>query len=158
MNKFVLILLTTVFACTSPPAEEELASVEEISTDPAVLLDIDKEFSSRSKKNGLADAFTFYADNDAVMLEQGSLPIVGKNNITKSFTSMDDAQIQMTWEPIKAEMAASGDMGYTYGKYFLTTKDSVELTSIGYYVSIWKKQKDGDWKFVLDGGAEGPVE
>jgi len=43
-------------------------------------------------------------------------------------------------------------LGFTYGVYTLSIKDSVYK---GTYVSIWKKQNDGSWKFVLDSGNEG---
>lgn len=152
MNKFYLILLITTLACSTPALEEE------VNTDPNILINVDKEFSDMSKQNGVSEAFIFYADQNVVKLGQGSHPIVGKTKLTEAYASIDDSQMELTWEPLKAEMAASGDLGYTYGKYYLTAIDSVESTSIGYYVSIWKKQADGNWKFVLDGGAEGPVE
>ncbi len=152
MNKFILLIATIVFGCSPSPPKEE------VSADPNILINIDKEFSDMSKENGASEAFIFFADQDVVKLDQGSHPIVGKTKLTEVYSSIDDSKMTLTWDPIKAEMAASGDLGYTYGKYFLTTLDSVESTSIGYYVSIWKKQKNGNWKFVLDGGAEGPIE
>jgi PleD family two-component response regulator len=33
-----------------------------------------------------------------------------------------------------------------------------EKKSYGYYASIWKKQTDGSWKWVLDNGISGPPE
>ncbi|MEQ9168287.1 MAG: hypothetical protein RLO12_18660 [Fulvivirga sp.] len=151
MNKFTLLLIAITFSCSSPPKEEANA-------DPNDLIKVDKEFSDMSKQNGISEAFIFYADQDVVKLDQGAEPIKGKTQLTEVYTAMDDSKMELTWEPIKAEIAMSGELGYTFGKYFLITKDSVESTSTGYYVSIWKKQEDGNWKFVLDGGAEGPVE
>jgi hypothetical protein len=43
-------------------------------------------------------------------------------------------------------------MGYTYGIYTLIVNDSAYK---GTYVTIWQKQADGTWKFVLDTGNEG---
>ena len=65
----------------------------------------------------------------------------------------------LTWAPVKADMAASGDMGYTYGNYELKSKDKDGqlVTHYGKYASIWKKQKDGSWKVVLDMGNSGPA-
>jgi len=64
----------------------------------------------------------------------------------------------LTWTPIKAEMAASGDLGYTYGNYIYTAKNKEGklVTSYGKYTSIWKKQKDGQWKVVVDVGNSSP--
>ena len=60
--------------------------------------------------------------------------------------------IHLTWKPDGGEIATSGDLGFTYGIYKLEMKDTVLK---GTYVSIWKKQTDGKWKFVLDSGNEG---
>jgi ketosteroid isomerase-like protein len=45
-------------------------------------------------------------------------------------------------------------MGYTYGKYVRTLKDSEGNvnTKEGKYTSIWKKQDNGEWKIALDMG------
>lgn len=149
MKKIKLIALMAMAACSTQ---------EQTKSDPAVLIKVDKEFSDMSDKQGMAEAFIFYADQDVVKLSEGGYPIVGKTNLSDTYSQIDDSQFKLTWEPIKAELAKSGELGYTYGKYFFTAMDSVESTSTGYYISVWKKQSDGTWKYVLDGGAEGPVE
>ena len=60
----------------------------------------------------------------------------------------------MTWEPKDGVIARSGELGYTYGVYAMrpSLKDTVIY---GTYVSIWKKEKGGKWKYVLDSGNEG---
>ena len=64
----------------------------------------------------------------------------------------------LTWTPVHAEMAASGDLGYTYGNYVYTAKnkEGKSVTSYGKYTSIWKKQKGGAWKVVVDMGNSSP--
>jgi ketosteroid isomerase-like protein len=64
----------------------------------------------------------------------------------------------LTWTPIKAEMAASGDLGYTYGTYVYTAKNKEGKVVVNYgkYTSIWKKQKDGRWKVMVDMGNSSP--
>jgi ketosteroid isomerase-like protein len=68
------------------------------------------------------------------------------------------ADLSLTWAPVKAEMAGSGDMGYTYGNYVLRSKDKDGkiVARYGKYTSIWKKQKDGSWKVALDMGNSSP--
>jgi ketosteroid isomerase-like protein len=61
----------------------------------------------------------------------------------------------LTWEPLYADISVSGDLGYTYGLFASHTKTG-KLLGRGKYVTIWKKQRDGTWKYVLDGGNEGP--
>jgi ketosteroid isomerase-like protein len=66
---------------------------------------------------------------------------------------MNDSSVQMTWEPQGGDIAASGELGYTYGIYEL--RDGGDNVQRGTYVTIWKKQEDGKWKFVLDSGNQG---
>ena len=60
----------------------------------------------------------------------------------------------LSWEPLRAEIAASQDLGYTFGRYAL--RDGETVKAYGVYVTVWKKQPDGSWKFVLDGGGTTP--
>jgi ketosteroid isomerase-like protein len=41
-----------------------------------------------------------------------------------------------------------------------TIKDSTGAAKVyhGFYVTIWKKQADGSWKYVFDTGTDGPEE
>ncbi|MCK4822426.1 hypothetical protein KA005_42070 [bacterium] len=57
-----------------------------------------------------------------------------------------------------ADVSESTDIGYTHGKYELKTTDSTgaKNTTYGYYITVWKKQADGSWKFVFDTGNELP--
>jgi ketosteroid isomerase-like protein len=66
---------------------------------------------------------------------------------------MNDSTVQLTWEPEGGDISTSGELGYTYGIYEL--KGSNDVVERGTYVTIWKKQEDGKWKFVLDSGNQG---
>ncbi len=77
--------------------------------------------------------------------------LVGKSNVGILFRG-DDSNKEFTWEPLYADVAKSGELGYTYGTYQIIT---VENSEKGTYVSIWKKDSNGKWKFVLDSGNEG---
>jgi ketosteroid isomerase-like protein len=57
------------------------------------------------------------------------------------------------WNPDTVIVAERGELVYTYGKYEHLEKDSVgnlKISSSGIFHTIWKKQKDGSWKFVWD--------
>ena len=56
-----------------------------------------------------------------------------------------------TCDPIKSDVSASGDLGYTYGKYEMKgrTPDPQSVEK-GYYVRMWKRNKAGKWQIVLD--------
>ena len=62
--------------------------------------------------------------------------------------------MSLTWEPDKEEMAASGDLGYTYGRYRYRGNgpDGRPVVHNGKYVTIWRKEQDGRWRIVVDIG------
>ncbi|MDB5470770.1 MAG: hypothetical protein JWR84_2330, partial [Caulobacter sp.] len=53
---------------------------------------------------------------------------------------------KLEWWPVWAGISASGDLGFTTGPY------AVDGTRRGHYFTVWKKQADGSWKWIYDGG------
>jgi ketosteroid isomerase-like protein len=146
--RYLLILLILVSSCRLHNREEQDIPKADI----IELQIIDSEFSDFSKEYGMRKAFLEYIDDDGVMMKDQSLPIKGARAIDL-ISSMNDSTVTMTWEPEGGDIAASGELGYTYGIYEMRDKEN--NVQRGTYVTIWKKQKDGKWKFVLDSGNQG---
>ncbi len=127
-------------------------------TDAIVLMDADRAFSKMSAEKGLYEAFDFYMDDNATMYRDGHSPFVGREAIRPILSKNPDAKL--TWEPTFADIASSGELGYTLGQWNYISKDSTgnEISGSGYYISVWKKQADGSWKYVFDSGISGPAE
>lgn len=123
--------------------------------DSADLFSVDKAFSQMSVEQGLNAAFIHYAADSVVKLREGQFPITGKAEMSKLYRERPDSGLVLKWRPVKAEIAASGEIGYTYGEWELYVK-SKDTTLYGNYVSIWKKQTDGAWKYILDTGNNTP--
>ncbi len=121
------------------------------------LFSVDIAFSDYSVENGMVDAFLKYCAEDGVMLREDFMPITGRKNVEKLLSPNRGDQFTLSWEPDFAKVALSGDLGYTYGIYTFVTKDSLDqpIEAKGTYVSIWTKDKEGQWKFILDSGNEG---
>jgi ketosteroid isomerase-like protein len=94
-------------------------------------------------------------DSEGVMLNANQMPIEGLEAIKTSLLSAGDSTFTLTWEPKFAKIAASGDLGYTYGIYQIRDKATDSITGVGKYATIWLKQKDGKWKAILDTGNPG---
>jgi ketosteroid isomerase-like protein len=123
---------------------------EEINTNEEALIEMQKAdiaFSEYSKLKGMHKAFLQFIADDAVLLHSNTIPIIGADAIL-FIANMNDANLELTWNPLGGEVASSGEMGYTYGTFFLK-KDTTTMQQ-GSYVTIWKKQPDGKWKFVLE--------
>lgn len=54
------------------------------------------------------------------------------------------------WKPLRADVAASGDLGYSWGVAESGPAKDGPFKPYGIYVIIWKRQADGKWKFVYD--------
>ena len=120
------------------------------------LMEIDREFARQSVEKGSHQSFLMYIDDSCVLLRPNRTPVVGRAKIEEMY-SKPDTSFTLNWEPLFADISESGDLGYTYGTYTIQM-DSPEGTSVtkdGTYVTIWKKDKNGDWKFVLDTGNQG---
>ena len=110
------------------------------------MMQADQHFSDLSEAKGMKAAFLEYIDSNGVLLRPDHIPVAGADAIDYLIAT-NDTGYQLTWHPKTAVIAASGDLGYTYGLYEI--KPAVKDTVLyGTYVSIWKKQLDGKWKFV----------
>ncbi|WP_112662092.1 YybH family protein [Microvirga flavescens] len=119
------------------------------------LIEVDRAFNAMGQKEGVGKAFIAYsAEGATTLIRPGNMPILSKGELIEVFSKVQGSSL--SWEPLKAEIAASGDLGYTFGRYKVS--ENGEVKSHGVYVSIWKKQADGSWKFVLDGGGTTPQE
>lgn len=137
------------------------SSLLAVELDPAhELVDAERAFSARSAEIGFTAALTEVIADDAVILQDGSPPIVGKDAVLVSRAAGElppEAKAQLTWEPQKAEVSALRDLGYTYGLYTFSFigKDGKPGQTQGTYATIWRRDIDGRWKVVLDTGTEG---
>lgn len=145
VNYFICLIL--IVSSCQPEDTEELRQQ---------VLDADRNFSKMASEKGVAQAFLYYADEKVIKPSPGKQPLVGKFALLE-FYKNNPVNYSLSWEPLKAE--ASGNLGYTFGGYTLTTKTSDgkrDTIQYGNYVSIWKRKKDGSWRYVLDTGNPTP--
>jgi len=118
-----------------------------------LLYNLESQFAKDVAAKGGA-AFALWAAPDAVMLGNGAAPVVGRVAIEKAANWLPN-NYQLTWTPTDAMMGPSGDMGYTWGHFEGRSKDASgnPVETSGRYMTIWRKEPDGSWKFVMDAGA-----
>lgn len=115
----------------------------------------DRYYSSLSAEKGMDTAFLAMFDSAGVKLSANRMPIEGLQAIRQLLAGKSDSDFILTWEPTFEKVAASGELGYTYGIYKVTNKDTGEKTGEGTYCTIWQKNANGEWKALLDTGNEG---
>jgi ketosteroid isomerase-like protein/quercetin dioxygenase-like cupin family protein len=114
------------------------------------LLALDREWSQSVKD---VDKFVSYYSADASVYPQGMPLVTGAGPIKETFTQLTSMPgFALQFSPAKADVSASGDLGYTTGTYEMTANDPAgkPVTEKGKYVEVWKKQADGQWKVVED--------
>jgi ketosteroid isomerase-like protein len=148
---FAAILLVAVFLS----GHASLSAVAK--RDAGILLRLEADFMKAAAERGSQGYMSYYAE-DAAELPNGADMFRGKESIAKTMDFLDDKNNHLTWTPAYADMAASGDLGYTYGTFEFHSKDKEGNPSVEYgkYISIWKKQRDGSWKVVMDMGNSSP--
>ena len=122
-----------------------------------LLFDLEARFAKDVLARGGA-AFADWFAEDGVVLGNGQMPLVGRVAIAKSTTWLPK-DYQLSWTPTDAVMGPSGDIGYTWSHFEGHSKDvnGNPVTTTGRFITIWRKQPDGNWKVVLDAGSNEPA-
>lgn len=96
---------------------------------------------------------SMYAD-DAALANPGEDLVRGKAAIEQATAAFAaDPNLKVAFEANRIQVARSGELAYTRGRYTLTMTDpgsNKPETSTGHYLTVWKKQADGNWKAVED--------
>jgi ketosteroid isomerase-like protein len=124
----------------------------------------DRAFSDMSVKSGAHAAFLAYMADDVRLFDGEHPPLIGKEAAAAWYADVEkknpggENSTTLQWTPLEADASPDGVLGYTRGtwSYSGTKKDGSAQRVTGYYVTEWKRQADGKYKFVLDiGGADG---
>ena len=142
---FIVIFISTIiFGCQKDGNAIRERSKREIAQ-------TEKEFEAMAASKGLAEAFSYYAADSGIVKRRESF-CIGKENIRKNYESWTYKEVSLKWSPDFIDASLSGDLGYTYGKYAFSAKDSAGkvVEDKGYFHTVWKRQSDGKWRFVWD--------
>ncbi len=116
------------------------------------ILKVEKAFERMTREKGIAEAFYYFADEDAVIKRENDTLISGKEGIKTYYESKKYKNAVVNWTPDLIQVSDCGDLGYTYGKYIWKIMsdngDTVEFR--GVFHTVWKRQDDNSWKYVWD--------
>jgi len=111
---------------------------------PAPVVAAERAFAADGYALGVKASFLKHAAPDGVVLQPG--PVNAREAYgAQPDGSPDDPKLE--WWPTFAGIARSGDLGFTTGPY------SIAGQRRGHYFTVWKRQADGGWQWVFDGGA-----
>ena len=115
------------------------------SSTSADLLETDRRFNDRLRSGDAATIYATQVVQHGRLHRSGMSPAiaVGAEQIKEWFAANPGA---MTATSTAGEAAASGDLGYVYGKYDLAGATPQH----GAYVRIWSRSADGKWLIAAD--------
>lgn len=152
---FVAIALCVVTACSdfaNDAAEATALDEEAIRNLEAELVEADRRFAASVRRSGLGAWITAFAPSGRVITDGQSY--IGPEGVRRAMLPVyADTTFSITWDPNYAEVAASGDLGYTVGRYERRSRAEGEtVVNTGTYLTVWRRQEDGSWKVKADIG------
>ena len=140
---FLLVLLLTLTGA--------FAQKREMSDSLRSMVETERAFAKTSADKGTRDAFLAFLADDGIVFQPS--PVNGK----KAWGERPKRPGLLSWEPIYADISQAGDMGYTTGPWeFRPEGAQGKPVAFGNFMTVWKKQADGTFKFVLDLGISNP--
>jgi ketosteroid isomerase-like protein len=138
----------------SPPARQVSRDAAEAA---ARIRAVDSLFSDLADRMGTAYAFSNAVARYGAVF--GATQLVVGPEAVNEFYATQNGGTALTWRPVFGSVAASGDLGFTIGEYIATGRgpSGAAVQRFGKYLTVWQRQPDGSWKFVIDGGNPTPA-
>ncbi len=155
----VAVILVLTLCCTA--AVENSGQELDLEAERTLLLETDRALSEAHSTSDtpLDTVFASFADDVRVLAPD--VPIAHGWEASRAVFAKLEALpgYSLTWSPTLANVGGAADLGYTIGTYHMKLPDSdgkiVEID--GKYLSLWKRQPDGNWKIAVDMfNADGP--
>jgi len=110
-------------------------------------LGTDAAFAAMSVERGSQRAFEAYLAADAVVFRPG--PVLAR----EWFAAHEQGNGRLEWMPVAAAQDCSGQWALTTGPWTYSAPESGG-SSVGHYLSLWRRDPDGSWRVILDNGVD----
>lgn len=119
------------------------------------LVETEQAFSKAANEKSTREAFLSFIADDGILFRPRA--VAGKKWLEEHPAPTSDKRPLLSWQPAFAEVSVTGDLGYTTGPWeFRSDRTNEKPAAFGDFVTVWKKQADGSWKFALDLGISHP--
>jgi hypothetical protein len=106
--------------------------------DPETAVDAERAFNRAAQTEGQWTAFRKFATDDAVIFTPQ--PAKVQEALPKK-----DPPIAVQWWPAESHVSCDGTVAVNTGPW-------VRPKAVGYFTTVWVRQPDGRFKWVMDGG------
>jgi len=120
------------------------------------MVQTEQSFSKMAADQNTRDAFMAFIADDGLLFRPTA--VNGKQWMREHPVPPSGKHPLLAWQPAFADVAAAGDLGFTTGPWeFKADVKDEKPAGYGHFVTLWKKQADGSWKFVVDLGISHPA-
>lgn len=149
--RILLLSLLMVCACIAPAGAQDKSQVNDLKS----MIETERAFSRMSAEKGIRESFAEFIAEDGILFRPTA--VLGKKWMQEHPLPPSTTRPLLGWQPIFAAVSRAGDLGYTTGpwQFKRDTKDA-KPAAFGNFMTVWKKQPDGAWKFALDLGISNP--
>lgn len=116
-------------------------------SDVQKLVDAEHAFAQTAAEKGTKAAFLANMTDDAVVFNPE------KVNARANWMSKGESKGLLAWAPNYADISSDGALGYTTGNWEFRPKGQADApVAFGDFVTIWRRQADGNYKWIIDIG------
>ncbi len=143
----VVAFVLVAFGCATPPPTPPPARPADVARES--LLAAELAFARDSVEHGMRAAFLDNFADDGINFS----PDPG--NTRARFLARPETMesFVLDWHPAITAVARAGDLGFTTGPFTITGRaPAVREPAQGMFFSVWRRQADGRWRVIVDGG------
>lgn len=144
MNLFRIVMIAAVLALaacsTGPGPHDRYGRYVKPVANPGKVVATELAFARAAQEEGQWSAFAQYSTDDAVMF------VPQRVNAHDWLGQQTDPPQAVKWQPHEVWSSCDGSLAVTKGAW--QRPDG----SFGYFTTIWQRQRDGEYKWVLDQG------
>ncbi len=147
MRKLLILLSVLSFLAPVVPAATDKAQLKR------ELAAMEDAFCAMAKDQGLLAAFEHFAAPDVSFLDTDPRKWRGPEAVRQRM-GPDQPGVSVTWSASFTDVSDDGTLGYNYGRYEWRAPgaDGKAALHTGWFLTIWKRQPDGTWRYVMDNG------
>jgi len=150
MNTIKQITLALIISVSLASLALAAPDRENLKTEVAAMEDA---FCAMAKERGLLAAFTHFAAPDVAFIDTDPRKFRGPAAVRERIGE-DRPGETLTWSAYFTDVSDDGTLGYNYGRYEFRGPGPGGKESVrgGWFLTIWKRQPDGSWRYVMDNG------
>jgi hypothetical protein len=151
MKKLLTVFAAACVFLALPLSAAPTPDKEKLKKEVAAMEDA---FCAMAQEKGLLAAFEHFAAPDVAFIDTDPRRFHGLAAVRERI-GPDQPGVKLTWSASFTDVSDDGTLGYNYGRYESRQPgpNGQEIVRGGFFLTIWKRQPDGTWRYTMDTGA-----